>query len=121
MGTDWTSIDVQETKADEIELFLRDNFRLTTIDKDIYEFDNSNVNVFFYKDSDQHFDFDPRDIKTMKQWEQFLEIFKRISKTFEKDVLFRPEDNNGDLDSVLLRITKDQIDYNFKVIDNYKD
>ena len=121
MGTDWISIEVQDTKADDIELFLRNNIQLPNIDKDILEFDNSNVNVFFYKDSDQHFDFDPRDIKTINQWEQFLEIFKRISKTFKKNVLFRPEDNNGDLDSVLVRLTDDQVDYNFKVRDNYKE
>lgn len=119
MNTDWTSIEIQDTSADDIELYLKNNIELRAKDKDIYELENGKVNIYFYKKSSQHFDFDPRDIKSLDQWEDFLIIFKNISKTFNKSVLFRPEDSMGDMDSVVVKVTDDQVDYNFKVIENY--
>ncbi len=121
MDSDWTSIEVEDTKPEDIELFLKNHVQLSRTAKGLFEFSNSNVTVYFYKNSEQHFDFDPRNVKSMEQWEKFLVIFMNISKAFKKDVLFRPEDNKGDLDSVIVRVTDNLVGYNFEIRDKYKD
>lgn len=119
MGCDWTSITVENANGKEVKKFLDNHVRLKK-DRTIFQFENASTEVFFYTKSDQHFDFDPKTITTMEQWERFLVLFKEMSKKLNRDILFRPEDDYED-DPPLVRISGDHITYNYNVIEGYRD
>ena len=120
MGCDWTSISVDKKEAKQIKEYLDKNVNLEMINDDIYKFENAGTDIYFYLNSDQHFDFDPKTISSEHQWSKFLDTFKKISKDLESNVLFRPEDSNSG-ENIIIKIIKDEVQYDFKVYEAYKE
>ena len=120
MGCDWTSISVGKKEAGQIREYLEKIVNLEKTSDNIFKFDNSGTEVYFYLNSDQHFDFDPKTISSAEQWNKFLETFIRISKDMESEVLFRPEDSNP-RENITVKIINDNVDYDFDVYEAYRE
>jgi len=120
MGCDWTSISVDKKEPEQIRATLEKFVNLENTSENIFKFDNSGAEVYFYLNSDQHFDFDPKTIMSAEQWNKFLETFKMISKDLKSEVLFRPEDSNPK-ENITVRIINDHVEYNFDVYESYRE
>lgn len=122
LGCDWTSVDVVGKESTQIEHFLESKFEsFRSTSPSIACFEVHEVKVYFYLNSDDHnFDFDPKQIITEDQWNNFLEAFIQLSKQLDSDVHLRPEDSNRGED-VLVCITGDEVTYDFDVHLSYQD
>jgi hypothetical protein len=120
MGCDWTSISVDKREARQIRKSLKKIVNLENTSDNIFKFDNAGTEVYFYMNSDQHFDFDPKTISSAEQWVQFLETFKTISKDLKSEVIFRPEDSNPK-ENITVRIKNDNVEYDFDVYESYRE
>jgi|SRR5690606_754753 len=120
MDCDWTSISVDNKEAGQIKVYLEKIVNLEKASDNIFKFDNSGTEVYFYLKSDQHFDFDPKTISSAEQWNEFLETFIKISKDMESEVLFRPEESNP-RGNITVKIINDNVEYFFDVFETYKE
>jgi hypothetical protein len=119
MGCDWTSIKVSNSTPSQVKDALSNNI-IQSKSTGIYLLNVADVEVCFYLDSDQHFDFDPKQVENENQWNKFLDFFKRLSLKLNSEVLFRPEDSDFERDeSILLSIFGENVKYNFDVENGY--
>lgn len=122
MGCDWTSVRVSDTSIDRLNEVLNEVVILNQIEDTILSFEIDNVNIYFYTKSDQHFDFDPKEIVSPKQWTSVLTFFKRLSTNLKAEIFFRPEDSNYDSkESILVQISGNTVVYNFVIKADYDD
>ena len=117
MGCDWISVRVLEVGVENIKKALKDVVNLDAKESnEIYTFEIAQVLVCFYTNSDQHFDFDPKDIISLNQWTKFLDFFKILAQKLNTEILFRPEDSNyTSKESILAQISGNDVIYNFNV------
>ncbi len=88
----------------------------------IYNFNVGQVLVYFYINSNQHFDFDPKEILSLNQWNMFLDFFTILSKKLKTEILFMPEDGNYEnIKSILVQISGNDVVYNFDIKTKYID
>ncbi|NJL15365.1 MAG: hypothetical protein HC913_21765 [Microscillaceae bacterium] len=123
LGCDWTSTRVSETSVEDIKTALNEVVSLVEKETNsIYTFEVAQVTVAFYTNSDQHLDFDPKDIVSINQWTLFLDFFKILSKKLNGEILFRPEDSDYESkESVLVLISGNDVVYNFDIKAGYDD
>lgn len=120
MGCDWTSVQVSKTSIENIIDVLNETVKLNENDT-IYSFEIASVKIFFYTKSNQHFDFDPKEIKSADQWSIIVDFFKNISKKLNAKILFRPEDSSRkNEESVLIQILGNDVTYNFDIKADYE-
>ncbi len=120
MGCDLTSITVDKKEAGLIRDYLEKIVNLEKTSDYIFKFDNSGTEVYFYLNSDQHFDFDPKTISSAEQWNKFLKTFIKISKDMESEVLFRPEDSNPG-ENIIVKLINGNVEYDFDVFETYRE
>lgn len=119
MGCDWTSIRIRNSTSSQIKDVLSNYIRPSKF-TGIYLLDVADVEVCFYMNSDQHFDFDPKQVENEDQWNKFLDFFKRLSVNLNSEVLFKPEDSDfSNEESILLSISGEIVKYNFDIESGY--
>ena len=79
MGCDWISVQVTETVIERIKEVLNDTVSLIQNDT-IFSFEIENVPIYFYSKSTHHFDFDPKGIVGLNQWNLFLDFLKHFQR-----------------------------------------